>query len=110
MSEIEITYVVELALPNTNAGNIHVIHIFYIMVYGRITPKLNIPKREKKTMYNGASDTRTPKSGHFTFLSNFTGNGFFTLICLVYPEFLIPDPAGLIYHIIQNFSFKLYLI
>lgn len=48
MSEIEITYVVELALPNTNAGNIHVIHIFYIMVYGRITPKLNIPKREKK--------------------------------------------------------------
>lgn len=50
MSEIEITYVVELALPNTNAGNIHVIHIFYIMVYGRITPKLNIPKREKNNV------------------------------------------------------------
>lgn len=46
-------------------------------------------------MYSGASDIRTPdiRTLHFP-VDFYWERNFYTIICLVYPEFRVPDPDG----------------
>lgn len=48
------------------------------------------------TFYSGASDIRTPDNRTLQFTDDFIWERiFYTLFCLIYPEFRVPDPDGL---------------